>query len=129
MGQTENVKIRNVLHRIGDGAISGIGILIVGSLAAFLWTTYSGARQDLGSAKEVLEAQIAINGSMKEQVERLTTEVKSLRSSVEANRLVLERTRPASGALSRSKQAGLPGFCSSCLMRALRNSVRSQIPT
>ena len=31
---------------------------------------------------------------------------------------VVERTRPASGAQSRSKQAGLPGFSSSCLMRA-----------
>ena len=75
LGQTENVKIRNVLHRIGDGAVSGIGILIVGSLAGFLWTTYSDARQDLGSAKKALETQVAINGPMKAQVERLTTEV------------------------------------------------------
>lgn len=90
VGQTGNVKMKNMLQRIGDGAVSGIGLLIVASLGGFLWTAYQDALGRVGSATDVLREQLDVNKGLKAQVDVLTARVESLWELVEANQNAME---------------------------------------
>ncbi len=60
---------KSIFCRIGDSLVTGVGVLIVGALGAFVWYEYKDtvgkldrAVEELKTARETLEQQNKING-------------------------------------------------------------------
>ena len=63
--------VKSFFNRVGDGLVTGLGVLIVGALGAFVWDAYRDAMGELKIATQALNDQVEINRGLVDQLKRV----------------------------------------------------------
>ena len=69
---------KSIFYRIGDGLVTGVGVVIVVALGGFVWAEYKDTKSELKRATELLKQQIPVNDRLEDKAKALRIALKEL---------------------------------------------------